>query len=455
MKYLFLLLALALPTQARAEEVRYLKRPDAALWAYLGMIHNAKKSVDLATFIFEPCHASGQAVMNELKAKAKSGVRVRVLLDAFMQSKTQRAQLAQNFRDNGIELRWYNPRLFLGVTYNLRTHAKLLLVDNEAYFSGGRNIADDYFGLHPSENFLDTDLAVKGDSAREAAASFQEIWDADSSEPASELGPRFTRWAQVCSTNEENRVKSIDAFLKKNGKELSAKAPVRQCASVSFHSDNPDFTRPNLTGDMDPRWDTYMTPMRLRHKRTSKAFLDFLSNTRRGVELENWSYMPVNYMEKAFSDLRARRVPVHVISNANMDGGDSIRHAEEFVNGSFAKRDNRGTQTVIQLSMHGGMNDSYALTPRGAKFRIHSKVAVRDGTDVLVGSFNIDPRSYSTNLETAVQVDGCPALAKDAQVEFDRLRSTYVADVKSGKIPAPERPSFLGIVLALIGTNFL
>jgi cardiolipin synthase C len=440
---------------AFADEVKYVKRADEALASFLSVINGAKKTLDLTTFILEPCHASTQVLLDAMAAKSRQGVKVRVLLDSFMQEGEQRAYLGRFFADNGIEFRWYNDAGSYNPDTNMRTHVKLLVADGKRYVSGGRNWADDYFGLYRGINFTDSDLLVNGKSGAAAAASFQEMWAARQTSVAKEMSAPFASWGRVCATDETARVASVKKFLAKESARLLAEMPARACPAVSFVTDSPLFSHPSLTGGIDRRWDNYMGTMRLSYKRTSKGFLDFANGTKKGLEIENWSYIPVNYVQKAFDDLRAKNIPVHVITNADMDGPGIIKHAEEYANNTMVARHNRGSQTIIQLSPYGGMDDSHPLTPKDSPFRIHSKVAVRDGRDVFVGSFNIDPRSYSTNLESAVEVANCPALAKDIEGEFDYLRKTYVDDVKSGRIPAQEPPSFLAKILGIIGINFL
>jgi len=448
-----LIFSSALP--ARADEVKFVRRADQALASFLSVIEGAKESIDLTTFILEPCHVSTQVLLDALSTKARAGVKVRVLLDSFMQEGAQRGYLGRYFADNGIEFRWYNHTSSYNPGRNLRTHVKLLVADGNRFVSGGRNWADDYFGLYRGINFTDSDLLVKGPAGRQARASFAEMWSAAGSTANTELSAPFSGWARVCETNEIKRVAELKTFLKKESAKLLASMPARACANVSFVTDSPLFSHASLTGGLDPRWDNYMGTMRLGYKRTTKRFLDFANGTKKGLELENWSYIPVNFVQKTFEDLRARQIPVHVITNADMDGPGVIKFAEEYANNTMVARHNRGSQTIIQLSPYGAMADAHALTPRGSHFRIHSKVAVRDGRDVLVGSFNIDPRSYSTNLESAVDVQNCAGLAKDLEGEFDYLRATYVADVKSGRIPAQEPPSFLAKILGIIGINFL
>lgn len=440
---------------AFADDVKYVKQADEALASFLSVINGAKETLDLTTFILEPCHASTQVMLEAMAARARAGVKVRVLLDSFMQEGDQRGYLGRYFAANGMEFRWYNDGASFNPGRNLRSHVKLLVADGNRYVSGGRNWADDYFGLYRGINFTDSDLLVRGKSGAEAVASFNEMWNSRMTSKNEELSAPFASWARVCKTDETARVTAVKKFLHNESARLLAKMPARTCGRVSFVTDSPLFGDPSLTGGIDRRWDTYMGSMRLGYKRTSKAFLDFMNGTAKGLEIENWSYIPVNYLQKAFDDLRARNIPVHVITNADMDGPGIIKHAEEYANNTMVARHNRGSQTIIQLSPYGGMDDSHALTPKDSPFRIHSKVAVRDGRDTFVGSFNIDPRSYSTNLESAVQVVNCPALVKDIETEFDYLRKTYVDDVNSGRIPAQEPPSFLAKILGIIGINFL
>lgn len=158
---------------AKADNVRYMPHAESAMASFLDIIHNAKKSIDLTTFIFEPCHASSQVLMDALIAKAHSGVRVRILLDRFMHDKKQVLNLTSYFTQNGIQIRWFNTST---LNVNFRSHIKLIVVDTHSYISGGRNIADDYFSLYHGANFIDRDAYVQGASARQAQTVFDEMW---------------------------------------------------------------------------------------------------------------------------------------------------------------------------------------------------------------------------------------------------------------------------------------
>jgi phosphatidylserine/phosphatidylglycerophosphate/cardiolipin synthase-like enzyme len=110
---------------------------------------------------------------------------------------------------------------------------------------------------------------------------------------------------------------------------------------------------------------------------------------------------------------------------------------------------------VKQISSREAVAEPFELTPVGAPFLIHSKTLVRDNRDSVVGSFNLDPRSYSTNLEGAVIVKNCPEFAADVSGQFQRLKFVYDQDAKAGKLPEIESIGAAAIILATLGIMLL
>jgi phosphatidylserine/phosphatidylglycerophosphate/cardiolipin synthase-like enzyme len=73
-----------------------------------------------------------------------------------------------------------------------------------------------------------------------------------------------------------------------------------------------------------------------------------------------------------------------------------------------------------------------------------------------VGSFNIDPRSYNTNLETGVVARNCPKLAEIIESKTQILEKDFETDKSCAKCQLPTRDngvykSFLG----WIGHDFI
>jgi putative cardiolipin synthase len=448
-----LLFLAAYAPSAHSDQLKYIKLPDQALAAFTALANNSKRSIDLTTFIFEPCHASAQVMMEILARRSKAGVRVRLLLDEITQSASEKKNLAAWALLNGIELRWYHNPIIPNPGQNHRSHAKFMVIDNDSYISGGRNIADEYFGMFAGPNFVDRDVMVKGASARQASASFEELWNAQlTGEPRGRSA--FVPWARSCGKDESKRVAAAKKFLGRAQSILKA-IPQRSCQRVNFLTDAPDFLHSKYDGNHE-RGSTaeYMSEMRLRRKRVTKAMLTMIKGTRKRFDAENWSYMPHYEMRRALKALRDRRIPVNVITNEDMDGPGILKHAEEFVNNRYAEKDSVGTQNVIQVSRFGSLTNSYALSPKGATYRLHGKVYVRDDSDTIVSSYNIDPRSYHTNIESAVVVEDCPSFAADAKSGMKDLADVYVKDIKSGKLPAPKAKGLLARLFGFLGYSF-
>jgi phosphatidylserine/phosphatidylglycerophosphate/cardiolipin synthase-like enzyme len=231
--------------------------------------------------------------------------------------------------------------------------------------------------------------------------------------------------------------------------------PQRTCKRVNFITDAPDFLNSKYDGDHERGSTTdYMSEMRMRRKRVTSAMLRMIKGTRKRFDAENWSYMPHYEMRRALRALRDRRIPVNVITNEDMDGPGILKHAEEFVNNRYAEKDSVGTQNVIQVSRFGSLTNNYALSPKGATYRLHGKVYVRDDSDTIVSSYNLDARSFHTNIESAVVVEDCPSFAADVKSGMKDLADVYVKDIKSGKLPTPKAKGLLARVFGFLGYNF-
>ena len=68
-----------------------------------------------------------------------------------------------------------------------RMHNKVLVADNRAAIIGGLNIADEYFGGHPSANFRDLDVLAYGPIVQSISQRFDAYWNNDWSLPVDHL----------------------------------------------------------------------------------------------------------------------------------------------------------------------------------------------------------------------------------------------------------------------------
>ena len=175
--------------------------PDALL-VRIHLIRAAKHSIGLQTYIFDE-DDSAQLVLDELRAAAFRGVKVRILIDQLAALRKVETLAALTSLHANLELRVYNPvldraRLSLPMyavaaaccwgQLNRRMHNKLLVVDDAVGIVGGRNYQDDYYDWGDEFNFRDRDLLLAGPAVADMAANFQAFWASKRSVPAEQLG---------------------------------------------------------------------------------------------------------------------------------------------------------------------------------------------------------------------------------------------------------------------------
>ena len=123
--------------------VKLLEDGEQTYEAMLAAMRAAKHHIHLETYIFE-ADETGNLFAELLIAKAKAGVKVRVIYDAVGCIKTPK-EFFKRMADGGVELLEFNPIGKGGIDeLNQRDHRKLTIVDGRIAFLGGINISDVY-----------------------------------------------------------------------------------------------------------------------------------------------------------------------------------------------------------------------------------------------------------------------------------------------------------------------
>ncbi|MEJ7686015.1 MAG: phospholipase D-like domain-containing protein [Variovorax sp.] len=146
-----------------------------ALWQ---VIDGARERIDVGTFIIGD-DALGHEVIARLARRAREGVKVRVMLDGFGALSLPRHHF-ETLRDAGAEVAVFRPLFSLRHTgpRNLRNHRKLTIADDGWLWSGGRNLAGEYFlgnDEHPVA-WRDLSFDLRGSVASAAARQFDHDW---------------------------------------------------------------------------------------------------------------------------------------------------------------------------------------------------------------------------------------------------------------------------------------
>jgi len=141
--------------------------------AMLAAIDNATRSITFETFVYWSGRIA-EKFADALSAKARSGVKVHVLMDAVGCNCLDGESLRQ-MRDAGVEMEIYHASNFARV--NQRTHRKLLVVDGTVGFTGGVGIADEWDGDAESpEHRRDSHYQIEGPVVAQMQAAFLDNW---------------------------------------------------------------------------------------------------------------------------------------------------------------------------------------------------------------------------------------------------------------------------------------
>ena len=150
---------------------------DVFFTSIISAIENAKKSINLETYIFSS-DPVGWIIAEKLAAKASQGLEVNVIYDS-VGSIAASSQMFSMMEEHGVEVLEYHPfvpwRKYWGVSF--RDHRKILVIDGCRAFIGGINIGREYAGEKFSgDNWRDTHIMIKGPAVTDIQFFFMENW---------------------------------------------------------------------------------------------------------------------------------------------------------------------------------------------------------------------------------------------------------------------------------------
>jgi cardiolipin synthase len=142
----------------------------------LAAIRDARRSIALECYIFHP-GAVGDAFTAALTERARAGVHVRIILDAFGSRRLRRHHVGRLIAA-GCQVAWHPPaRWRRAHRLANSTHREILVVDGRVAFTGGAGISEwwatAYKGRPP---WRDTMVRVEGPIVASCQAAFAENW---------------------------------------------------------------------------------------------------------------------------------------------------------------------------------------------------------------------------------------------------------------------------------------
>jgi cardiolipin synthase A/B len=164
------------PSMLAGNRVETLLNGDQIFPAMLQAIRGARHTITFETYIYWSGKI-GEEFVEALSERARSGVKVHILLD-WVGSQKIKQEWIQKMESAGIEIRRYHPLSWYTLDrMNNRTHRKLLVVDGRVGFTGGVGIADEWTGSAQDEDhWRDTHYRIEGPTVAQIQAAFNDNW---------------------------------------------------------------------------------------------------------------------------------------------------------------------------------------------------------------------------------------------------------------------------------------
>lgn len=173
--------------------VRILKDAVENYPAWLDAIRGAEKTIYFESYILYD-DEYGEQFGEALKAKAREGVKVRLIYDWFGAVRKTSRRFWRRLMDAGVQVRAFNPPFFDSpFGWLSRDHRKMLAVDGRVGFVSGLCVGSMWAGNaeHGVEPWRDTGVEVRGPAVAEIEAAFAQMWSVlGSPVPAKERQPR-------------------------------------------------------------------------------------------------------------------------------------------------------------------------------------------------------------------------------------------------------------------------
>lgn len=144
--------------------------------ALLEAIRGAKHHVHMEYYIIED-DTLGREIVNALTLKARQGVEVRLLYDAFG-NRVPKEGYRELIEAGGKVAPFYKvliPAITLRINYH--DHRKIAVIDGRVGFLGGFNIGEEYLGKGPLGWWRDTAVEIRGTAADALQLRFLMDWN--------------------------------------------------------------------------------------------------------------------------------------------------------------------------------------------------------------------------------------------------------------------------------------
>ena len=398
----------------------------------LALADLAERSLDMQYYVWDG-DTTGRIVLDRVMKAADRGVKVRLLIDDPYYKANDPVIAALDAHAN-VEIRLFNPftnRRWSRLDFihdfrrvNRRMHNKLMVTDNAAAIVGGRNIGDIYYGVNTIANYRDLDVLAVGPVVHDLSRVFDRYWNSRSTVPIAAIVKRPYGAADLAAIlrrlRDEIAAADYPYPIDQDLDNLAARGAEFRNGLVWAHgqiiADDPEAVARGEDSDQ------VATFIRERVARLSKELL-----------IESPYFVLPAQAQATVKVLHERKVRVRALTNSLASNDMLAAHS------GYAK-----TRRPL---LENGM-ELYELRPDTDEFRsgwsplsgrspaaLHTKAMAFDREAVLIGSFNLDPRSAVINTEASLYIESHGACGTADGLHGDRRRARQ-------QLPRPPRPEW-------------
>lgn len=370
----------------------------------IAVVESATVSLDIKYFIWK-AQPTGSLLISRIIEAAQRGVRVRLLVDDLNLADDDRDIAALDATDN-ISIKLFNPtksRNLFGVLgdyasafheMNRRMHNKMIIADGHVIVLGGRNIADEYFGLSPKYNFLDLDFLAAGSVVPQISTAFDAYWNADLAKPIS----------QIAQPRDDS---SLDSLLDRELAVVSNNADLLASFPTEPRDWRAEFVESAKTWHLGTAYYIQDDPVSTGQEtlRLAEMLERLAAQTQEELIVASGYLLPTPEIFDALRKEIDRGVRVRLLTGTM----EAINHTPVYAHyrkhidtildmGAELYELDAHPQPEVQEAVH--------VPPvQGEYTAIHLKAIVGDRKRAFLGSLNIDPRALVINTEGGLYIE--------------------------------------------------
>ncbi|WP_068545717.1 phospholipase D family protein [Thalassotalea crassostreae] len=372
---------------------------------------NAQRTIDVQYFIFSTDNI-GLIATDYLVRAAERGIKVRIIVDDIMVDAEGDELLKLDSHPN-ISIKIYNPLANIGKNilqkvfnltvkfhdFNQRMHNKAFIVDGKAVITGGRNIADEYFGYDHQYNFRDRDVFLLGQASTQVQNSFDLFWQHKLSVPVADLiddkvAPLKVENLHKYACDPKNFLPIVRQQIEQVPhmyNQMQQSGQIKWLEDVEFITDVPGK---NSKGK-------YLAGGGI----STDKLIELISNAKKSVIIQTPYLITTSKTRKLLKKLVKDGIEIQILTNslASTDNLEAFsgyqRDREDLLKTGVKIFELKPDAQIRQLIMADAWQTSVDKLP-DVTFGLHAKSMVIDDEITVIGTFNVDPRSANLNTES-------------------------------------------------------